>query len=346
MTLNNSWLRGCCAVLALALSAAVAAPAGAAEAGKLLFVSGPVTLERTPPVALKPGDAVSTGDVVVTGEKARAQILMNDGARVALRAGSRYRIDEFALPSAVGAPTQATATRADGVAVSTLLKGGFRSSTGAIGKDGAGRYEVRTPIGTLGIRGTDYTAVWCQGDCADVPGLSAANAARSGMYLATHTGAIVFRYGSRVQVVDAGQVVFIAAGDAPPEPLETLPPWMGEDGAGPLVTGAQETGASGSVALPDLADRRDPPKGSTASGTAPPDPKDPPGNQGVQRPVTGTFGGQTIDLTSGQFGQRGPNDPPPPGTPQVPGPPSNVPPPPPGNVPPPPTGTSPPPGGN
>jgi len=329
MTANPSFIRGGTAALALAWALAFAAPASAEVAGKVLFIAGSVTLERTPPVALKAGDLIETGTVIATGEKSRAQLLMNDGARVALRASSRYRVDDFGLPAAVGAPTQVTATRAEGVSVATLLKGGFRSSTGAIGKDGAGTYEVRTPIGTLGIRGTDYTAIWCQGDCDDAPGLSAANAARNGMYLATHAGAIVFRHGGREAVVNAGEVIFIAATDALPEPLEQLPAWVIEDGAGRLETGAQESGVKGSVALPDLADRRPPPAGQQPppDGAAP-DPKDPGGQQGVQRPTIGTtIDGQTIDLTSGQR-PRGPNDPPP-GTPSLPPPSNNVPPPPP-----------------
>ncbi|HEY5560012.1 MAG TPA: FecR domain-containing protein, partial [Steroidobacteraceae bacterium] len=249
MTANTSFIRGCTAAFALALAMALTAPASAEVAGKLLFVAGSVTLERTPPVALKAGDLIETGTVIATGEKSRAQILMNDGARVALRAASRYRVDDFSLPASVGAPTQATTTRAAGVSVATLLKGGFRSSTGAIGKGGTGTYEVRTPIGTLGIRGTDYTAVWCQGDCEDVPGLSAANAARNGMYLTTHAGSIVFRYGGREAIVEAGQSVFIAAADALPEPLERLPTWVIEDGAGPLTTGAQEGDVQGGTGL-------------------------------------------------------------------------------------------------
>lgn len=328
MTMNTSSIHGGAAALALAWALAFAAPASAEVAGKVLFVAGSVTLERTPPVPLTAGDLVETGTVIVTGEKSRAQVLMNDGARVALRASSRYRVDDFSLPAAVGAPTQATSTSAAGVSVATLLKGGFRSSTGAIGKDGAGTYEVRTPIGTLGIRGTDYTAVWCQGDCSDAPGLSAANAARNGMYLATHTGSIVFRYGGREAIVDAGQVVFIAATDALPEPLEEMPAWVIEDGAGRLETGAQATGAVGSVMLPDLSDRRDPPTGTAAPGAAPPDPKDAGGQQGAQRPIIGTtVDGQTIDLTSGQI-QRGPNNPSP-GTPSLPPPSNSAPPPPP-----------------
>jgi len=330
MTENTSLLRSFASALAILL--ALAAPASAEVAGKVLFVAGEVTLERTPPVALRQGDLIETGTVIATGEKSRAQLLMNDGARVALRASSRYRVDDFSLPAAVGAPTQVSTTQAAGVSVATLLKGGFRSSTGAIGKDGSGTYEVRTPIGTLGIRGTDYTAVWCQGDCADVPGLSSANAARNGMYLATHAGSIVFRYGGREAIVGAGEVIFIAAADSLPEPLERVPAWLTEDGAGPLVTGEQEGEAKGSVALPDLAGRRPPPtRQEMPPSSAPPDPDDGSGKQGVQRPIRGTtLDGQTIDLTSGQIQQRGPNDPLPPGTPQAPQPPSSAPPPPPG----------------
>lgn len=338
MTSNTAFVRCSLAALTLTLTLASAAPAAGAEAGKLLFVAGSVALERTPPVALKQGDTIQSGDVIVTGEKSRAQILMNDGARVALRAASRYRVDEFSLPGAVGAPTQATTARAEGVTVATLLKGGFRSSTGAIGKDGAGTYEVRTPIGTLGIRGTDYTAVWCAGDCADVPG---APAAQDGMYLATHAGAIVFRYGTREQVVNAGQAFFIAATDALPQPLERSPLWLLEDGAGPLVTGEVRDVGQGPSTLPDFADRREPPTGQQPPGSAAPDPKAEGDDPNVARPISGSQFGQPIDLTSGQFDQRSPNDPPP-GTPSLPPPSNNVPPP--ANLPPP--TNVPPPGGN
>lgn len=321
---------------ALALAVLLASVAGSAQAaaGKVLFVSGPVSVERPASAPLRQGDPVEVGDVIVTGEKARAQILMNDGARVALRASSRYRVDAFNLPAAVNAPTQATAATAEGVSVATLLKGGFRSSTGAIGKGGKGTYEVRAPIGTLGIRGTDYTMVWCQGDCADI---AAGAGAQNGLYLSVSDGAIVFRYGGREAVVETGQSIFIAAGDSPPDPLERVPPWLLEDGAGPLTTGKQE-GQGETAGLADLSGRREPPAGGqTPPGSAPPDPADPNG-QNVKRPVTGTVGGQqTIDLTPGTL-PRGPNDPPLPGVPQESiksppagsAPPPNAPPPPPG----------------
>lgn len=298
---------------ALALGATLALAAGAAyaAAGKVLFVSGPVTVERAAPTELKKGDAVEVGDVIVTGEKARAQLLMNDGARIALRSGTRYRVDAFELPSAVGAPTLATTTAASGVSVATLLKGGFRTSTGAIGKEGKDTYEVRTPIGTLGIRGTDYAAVWCTGDCRDVPGLQPGDRVRDGLYLSVVDGSIVFRYGGREAVLVAGQSLFIPAADAGAEPLERAPAWLLEDGAGSLTTGSLDGKQGGDpTGLPDLAGRPKPaPDGSTATGTAAPDPDPAAGDKGVARPITGTFNGQNVDLTSGQL-PRGPNNPP------------------------------------
>jgi hypothetical protein len=341
MTTRTSQFRAFTAAFALALALGAGA-ADAKEAGKVLFVAGTATAERAPPAALKQGDAVLAGDTIATGDKSRVQILMHDGARVALRANSRYRVDEFGLPASAGG-TQATTTQAEGVTVATLLKGGFRSSTGAIGKDGKGTYEVRTPIGTLGIRGTDYTAIWCQGDCSDV---AAAAAARNGMYLATHAGAIVFRHGGRETVVEAGQVIFIAAANALPEPLGLLPEWVAGDGAGPLVTGEERGDGKGGTSLPDFTGRHEPPTGQQPAGSAAPDPSDPTGKEGVQRPVSGTVGGQVpVDLTRGQVDQRSPNGPP--GTPSLPPPANSAPPS--NNVPPPPPPTNnvpPPPGGN
>jgi FecR protein len=286
-----------------------------AAAGKVLFVSGPVTVERASSLALNKDDPVEVGDIIVTGEKARAQLLMNDGARIALRSSSRYKVDAFQLPPAVGAPTQATASAAQGISVATLLKGGFRTSTGAIGKEGKGTYEVRAPIGTLGIRGTDYTAVWCEGNCRDVPGLQPADVVQDGMYLAVNAGSIVFRYGGREAVVETGQVLFIAAADASPTPLDRVPEWLLHDGAGELTTGMQhDQEGTGAATLPDLADRRMPPDGDQRpADSSAGDPNDPNGGgKSVTRPITGTVGGQqNIDLTGGQLprGQTGPGVP-------------------------------------
>ncbi len=267
-----------------------------AAAGKVLFVSGPATLERGGSHTLNKGDALEVGDVIVTGEKARVQILMADGAKIALRSGSRFRIDEFSLPLGVNTPTQAAVVTTDGRSVSSLLKGGFRTMTGSIGKVDRNAYEVRTPIGTLGIRGTDYAAVFCVGDCIDVPGMPAGVPIRDGLYLGVYDGSIVFIGGGRELQLNMGQFIFIPLGGTRPEPLQTPPAFLEEDGAGRITLGsAGGARPASSAQLKDFNERRSP---SDAAETE----KDGTREDGsdVSQPVIGTTpSGQPVDLTGG-----------------------------------------------
>ncbi len=274
-----------------------------AAAGKLLFVAGPVTIERATSVAATAGDVIEQGDVIATGEKGRAQLLMNDGARIALRSGSRFRIDEFSLPAAVTAPVTATTANAGGKAVASLLKGGFRTTTGAIGKNDPGAYAVRTPVGTLGIRGTRYVAVWCAGDCRDAPGVLPGDVVRDGFYLAVEEGIVVLKIGERELRVTAGQIIFIPAGGGEPEQLDQLPAWLQEDGAGSFkLAGGGSAGKASDTQLPGVNERRSPAAQDEDTLLAPGD-KTP----GIEQTIEGTFDGETFDLTPGNAG--GPRQP-------------------------------------
>jgi hypothetical protein len=48
-----------------------------------------------------------------------------------------------------------------------LVKGGMRAVTGAIAQRRPEAYKVRTPVATLGVRGTEYYLRICEQDCAD-----------------------------------------------------------------------------------------------------------------------------------------------------------------------------------
>ncbi len=295
--------------IAIILLSFLAVNAASAAAGKLLFVAGPVTIERAVPVAAQAGDEVEQGDVVATGEKARAQLLMNDGARIALRSGSRYRIDAFSLPAAVTSPVTATTANASGKAVSSLLKGGFRTTSGAIGKTDPAAYEVRTPVGTLGIRGTRYVAVWCAGDCRDAPGLLPGDVIRAGLYLGVEEGVVVFQYTGREFRLEAGQVMFFPADGGEPAVLDGQPLWLRQDGAGSFqLAGAGARARASDTKLPGVNERRTPsavPPGQDAvqNDSQNDGQKPPAGNPGVDQQIIGTFDGQTIDLTPGGPGR-------------------------------------------
>ncbi|HSD69162.1 MAG TPA: FecR domain-containing protein, partial [Woeseiaceae bacterium] len=200
----------------------LAATATAQDAGTVLFATSGVTAEREPPVALVKGDAVRVQDTVVTDAAARAQLLMVDGAKIALRPGTRLKIEEYSFGTDAGAAASAVTTSGDR-SVSSLLKGGFRTITGAIGKQDEKDYEVRTAVGVLGIRGTDYTAVYCNGDCGWAPGISAGQPLEDGLYLGVTEGIIVFRNEFGDIEVRAGQFAFIPLSDRRLQQLATPP---------------------------------------------------------------------------------------------------------------------------
>ena len=52
----------------------------------------------------------------------------------------------------------------------SLLKGGFRTVSGLIGKINHEDYSVATPVATIGIRGTDYLTVLCDRKLRHRPG--------------------------------------------------------------------------------------------------------------------------------------------------------------------------------
>lgn len=157
---------------------AFAAPAAAVDAGKALFVFGDVSIAsntgstKSKVVALSKGSRLSVGDTVITGAQGRAQLLLNDQTKIALRPNSRFQIETFAYSSAA---TDELVSASENQAHFELLKGGFRSITGGVGKANPDGFEVRTAVAVIGIRGTDFAGRLCvaDGDCGEetAPGL-------------------------------------------------------------------------------------------------------------------------------------------------------------------------------
>jgi len=131
----------------LGLSALNSTPLHAAEAGKALLTIGTVFSQRASnKVTLKRRSSVLEQDTVNVGSGSRAQLRMIDSALVSLKENSVLQIKKYRYqPGAQG-----------NSAFLELLSGGLRTITGAIGKDNKKAYELRTPLATIGIRGTDY----------------------------------------------------------------------------------------------------------------------------------------------------------------------------------------------
>ncbi len=100
------------------------------------------------------------GDTLITGSAGIAQVRMRDGALLSLRKGTEFRIEEFRFE-------EAQAEQDAGRGFFALLRGGFRTITGLLGRRNRQNYRVSTPVATIGIRGTHYGLRLCQGgDCA------------------------------------------------------------------------------------------------------------------------------------------------------------------------------------
>ncbi|MBI5901599.1 MAG: FecR domain-containing protein [Rhodocyclales bacterium] len=137
-------------LLVLLLPAALAL---AAPVGRVQFVAGVVHVESATgqQKQLRKGDELDEGDTVVTGREAQAQLLMVDGAQLAVRQGTRLRFDRYRTGG--GAEGEEEGFMA-------LLRGSFRSITGLIGRKRPSAYRVSTPTATIGIRGTDHEPMY------------------------------------------------------------------------------------------------------------------------------------------------------------------------------------------
>ena len=131
-------------------------------AGKVGYMSGTVVAQHADGTirVLGPKSEVLAGDMLVTAKDSYAQVQMNDGAQMTLRPNSNLKIEAFQF--------RKEEPQADN-AVLRLIKGGFRTVTGLIGKRGdPDAYKVRAASATIGIRGTDFSSRLCAAkDCRD-----------------------------------------------------------------------------------------------------------------------------------------------------------------------------------
>lgn len=160
--MKNSILGGVAA--ALFLTAAVAQ--GADEtAGSVRYMSGTLVAQKADGTlrVLRPKSEVHPGELLATGDKSYAQVTMNDGTRMTLRPQSNLKIEVYHFKQ--------ESPQADN-AVFRLLKGGFRTVTGLIGKRGnPNAYKLSAAGATIGIRGTDFSSRLCASKgCADDEG--------------------------------------------------------------------------------------------------------------------------------------------------------------------------------
>ncbi|WP_415893730.1 FecR domain-containing protein [Neptuniibacter sp. PT8_73] len=143
---------------------------------------------------LKRKSEIYSLDSISTGSKGRLQIRFTDGSRLSLRPDTLFNVEDYRFSESLPK---------DGKSVYRLLKGGLRTLTGAISDNNKDNYEVRTPIATIGVRGTHYTLFYCDKACQET------TRAQMGLYGYVLEGEIVVGNKSIKAPIQMGRYFFL-----------------------------------------------------------------------------------------------------------------------------------------
>ena len=150
---------GWAAALLAALLGCAPWAAAAEQIGTTVFARGAVSAALESDVRLiGHGTPIYERDVLTTGRDSFAVVELNDGTRMTLRPNTVFRLDEYA-----GAEGEERMRL-------ELFQGGLRTVTGEVAERAPDAFELRTPVATIGVLGTDFSARLCERDCAEEAG--------------------------------------------------------------------------------------------------------------------------------------------------------------------------------
>ena len=184
--------------------------------GKLMFTIGKVVIinHDGKQKRVRRGAKIFEGDLIKTNKKGQAQIKFKDGARISVRPNSEFKVEAYAY--------DADKDKEDYKSELSLLKGGIRSITGAIGKSNKKSYKMKTVIATIGIRGTDYSLMLCNQDCNSQPGGKAGN----GLYVGVVNGGVTVQNDAGSMDVSPNQYAMVGSATSIPKRLPKAPSFL------------------------------------------------------------------------------------------------------------------------
>ena len=134
-------------LLALGLDAAGAqdqAGVSAAVRGEVQFVAAAAPRNAVIGRKLASGEPIFMGDRIATGAESSLQLMLLDETTLSIGPSSSVTVDNFVYDP----------TRGSGKVTLNVARGAFRFISGRIARDEPRNVEIRTPAGTIGIRGT------------------------------------------------------------------------------------------------------------------------------------------------------------------------------------------------
>lgn len=105
-------------------------------------------LRHSKTLKIKSGIALEVKDKIVTSSQARVQVILKDNTVVTIGPNTSFVFDAYTF-----------GTKANSQVAMHIDRGFFRSVTGKIGKLAPERFKVKTVSATIGIRGTDFSAL-------------------------------------------------------------------------------------------------------------------------------------------------------------------------------------------
>lgn len=155
---------------------------------------------------LNKGDPVFLGDKVITGEDGYVRLKMVDEAVLDLRCFSIMVIEEYALNN--------TSRRS----ILNLLQGSLRKVTGQIGKLTEDVYELKTPVASVGVRGTEYALRVFQSK-----GCGGTLDADDGLYLEVIKGLVDVHNEAGREVIAKGETAYVPLPKSVPKKVKVKP---------------------------------------------------------------------------------------------------------------------------
>lgn len=255
---------------------------------------------------LEKGAELFAGDKVQTADASLVQVRMHDGGYLSVRANTEMVIDQFVYDEKDAGKSNF---------VMSLLRGGFRSITGLIGRSNPNGYQIRAATATIGIRGTDHEPVLV----LDTPEAQLQTPSPPGLYDKVNDGETFITSKAGVLALKRGDVGFTPlSANVPPQVLLKIPDFYKidlktdardpKDGGG----GAEGKPGAGTQLRPSVAARREAqaqaqqqqaaggtgtPPASGTNNAAPAQPSAPAGAGTSTAPSTPTAPGSTTATT-------------------------------------------------
>ena len=180
--------------------------------GRVIHTNGSLVASNNGSIrTLKRGSYISEGDVVNSGITSKSQLRMVDGALIVLRQNSEMHFEEYRYDEK---------DKSAGSSIFSLIKGGFKTISGLIGKQNKKNYKVKTAFTTIGIRGTNYGITICdQGNCADGEN----GALNDGLYASVIDGEISSENEAGLYIYSNDEYFYVASKSSEPESLLKAP---------------------------------------------------------------------------------------------------------------------------